>query len=1086
MSVATDFIDPTPLSQNDTNVSNSDKPKRRKATNIASDIVSSLAPPVPFDINDDRDFAKFEFGQWTYSQKANSKTTKPNDHQRFLENYSSTKDEHKNLIFLSREYSGDGKRVYNIMKDWRNLFHNIKLLYNWKNEPFEGYDICLKDVNGSSIYTRAGDLRTINKVVLDRHMHKHDENINLANGLYLYESFVPSQPVKLFLDFELLFPVKYQDGSTLIAVPPKDACEIYEIQLEDIPEDQKHQGGGVFVELTDYLEFIKKRIRKIQIHAIRNIYEQYEIQIQEDWFEKLNAHGIVDGGSSFKISYHIILKKGIYWEDCEHLKHFFDRFFTNSNEFKEGKFEGVDKGVYGNMRLFRLPLCCKYSQDIRPVRIQNPNTSFDECLITYCPMDDFSYEHEGRHIVCSPRIVQCAKKAPNRSTSKRKASEIVDDSPKIADTHDDMVKDLLMSIPFELAEDYNFWIQTGIKLKRAGGTVEMWEEWTERYFEWLMETQGRESSRRDKLRSRWEGFDNTNDIHMFFSHVEKHGSAEKVIQYKMSAIEYVGLLHNEIGQAFHLRNPQHVYSHGSWWYFNGVRWKMDTEGMWISRSILSWHVEINKKIKENKDRLLGLGQIDDEEDEESNKRQRMAEEESNPEFVVLSKEQKDAIKSLKDFNKKLRQIKKITQDGQIGNNNALRAIYFNDTFYDELDNFHDLLAFNNGVIDLTQIEDPETFEIRESFGYRKCTPEDKITLSTTYDFSQYVSQSDHEFVTNLFRQIYPNDDVFRYVFRFCASMLTGRVLEEHIHFLTGMNSVQTGANGKSTLDTFLSKILGEYAIVGHPSLLTGARESANQANSALMSIRMKRLVSFQEVNDNGGGKMTLNMSIIKGLTGGDAQSARDLHEKQGRPFEPTWKIIVSANKLPPMSGDDGGARRRIRDIPHESKFVDNPDDPQYAGMENIFKKDVTIKERIKNDRGLHLAFLQILLREHVEWRRHGLTVCERVERHTLKYINEQDLYCTWIDDTFEKTDTETDTVSRACIEELFRLQKKQIAQMFGNVRRDTFLMDLCIPSRLGPMRVVGAESKRCNGWAFMKLKDHALQQQIEQTLARVR
>jgi hypothetical protein len=115
------------------------------------------------------------------------------------------------------------------------------------------------------------------------------------------------------------------------------------------------------------------------------------------------------------------------------------------------------------------------------VRINNEFVSFDDCLITICPLSEFVYEDsEGNVKTCIPRCVKAPPKLIRRTQgSKRKAAEIVDDSPKIADNHDDMLKDLLMSIPPELAEDYNFWIQTGIKLKRAGGTVELWEEWTD-------------------------------------------------------------------------------------------------------------------------------------------------------------------------------------------------------------------------------------------------------------------------------------------------------------------------------------------------------------------------------------------------------------------------------------------------------------------------------------------------------------------------------------------------------------------------------------------------------------------------------
>ncbi len=885
-----------------------------------------------------------------------------------------------------------------------------------------------------------------------------------------YEFFRESQPVKLYFDFELKGPFR--------------------------SEEDDFVNNNLPLRPTD--EDLKGRLQKICQRAMSYIKIVYEVHIEMSWFQVLNS------SNNDKISFHVILTKGIYFKDCKHLRDIFRDMFpkkdlNNIEHFPQ--FIGLDPGVYGNGRMFRLPLCSKLHEK-RPLLvpisddeqecIEETERVFSDFLISYCPLVPFTYtpcddigepliSEDGVEITLQhiPQIVEYIPPLKKTRGSKRKSDEI-DDAPKLADTREATLEAMLMSIPVEKADDYDTWIQTGIKLKRAGGTLEMWEDWTHKYFDWLFQKEGRSSNREGKIRSRWDGFDSSNDIHLFLEHVKQYGDKTLVDAYRKNALEFIGLLHNEIGQVFHISHPQHVFSNGTWWYFNGVKWKRDSDSMWISRSILHWQIEISKKIGENKNILEQYGVGDEEEDEETtNKKTKRDDTSTNGDDteslrtgarVTLTPEQKAHVDYLKKFNKKLRQIKKITQDGTIGNNNALKTIYFNDLFYDELDTYHDLLGFDNGVYDLVHDE------------FRPSTPLDRMTLSVGYDYKEFSEVSDEakRTINRFFEEVYPDESVRRYVIRFHASCLSGRCPQENIHFYTGMNSAQTGANGKSTIDVLMLKLLGEYATVGHPSLLTGSRESANSANSALIAIKNKRLVSFQEINDNGKGNVTLNMQIIKGLTGGDPQSARDLFERQSRPFDPTWKIVVSANKLPAMSNDDGGSRRRVRDIPHEAKFVENPS--KFQGMNYVFKMDPLIKERCKTDLNLRLAYLHILIREHQRWREDGLLICERVEAHTLKYLNDQDVYRGWIEEYFKCTGDPNDTIERYVMEELFKTQKKTLIVQFGNIRKDTFIAELCQTTRLGPL-MGDPEGRPC--WTGWKMLDQGLHKSLREQAKRL-
>ena len=47
-------------------------------------------------------------------------------------------------------------------------------------------------------------------------------------------------------------------------------------------------------------------------------------------------------------------------------------------------------------------------------------------------------------------------------------------------------------------------------------------------------------------------------------------------------------------------------------------------------------------------------------------------------------------------------------------------------------------------------------------------------------------------------------------------------------------------------------------------------------------------------------------------------------------------MFILANILPKLTSVDGGTTRRLRNIPFESKFVDDPSDEKYARLTNVF------------------------------------------------------------------------------------------------------------------------------------------------------
>ena len=253
-----------------------------------------------------------------------------------------------------------------------------------------------------------------------------------------------------------------------------------------------------------------------------------------------------------------------------------------------------------------------------------------------------------------------------------------------------------------------------------------------------------------------------------------------------------------------------------------------------------------------------------------------------------------------------------------------------------------MIGFNDGVYDLDRYE------------FRPFNVNDIVTLSTRYDFP-LETEHDQEIET-FFEQVFPDTNVRHFMKKFLASCLAGWNEYKILCFWTGANEgKQTGGNGKSALCTLMAKALGEYYTEGKSSIITGKREKSESANSSIASFKNKRFIPFQEIDPGD----RINMSVLKGLTGNDNLSVRDLYSKQ-EDIVPSWNLVTCCNIMPEFSSTDGGVKRRVRIIPFESKFVDDVHDEQWKDLKHVFPCDHRLKSRI-------MEFGPSMMRKLIEW-----------------------------------------------------------------------------------------------------------------------
>lgn len=336
--------------------------------------------------------------------------------------------------------------------------------------------------------------------------------------------------------------------------------------------------------------------------------------------------------------------------------------------------------------------------------------------------------------------------------------------------------------------------------------------------------------------------------------------------------------------------------------------------------------------------------------------------EDKDQYLVKSKALTDVTYKLRDYTFKAKVLKECTE------------FFHDETFFSKLDLNPDLIGFENGVYDLKKSE------------FRDGRPEDCISISTGNDYMEFEENDELlEEIKIFMSQIFPNSKVREYMFILMSSFLYGKNVEQKFHIFTG-----GGGNGKSVLIDLFEMTYGDYCCKLPITLLTQKRTAAGAPNPELAKARPARFASMQEPSE----KETLNIGLMKELTGGDKIQARALF---GAPFEfkPKFKLILCCNHLPKVPPNDDATWRRLRVVEFISKFTDNPD----PNNPLEFQKDEYLSEKLFTWKE---AFMYILLQYYKVYRKNGIKEPADVKRATSEYQKMCDIYVEFVADTMEK------------------------------------------------------------------------------------
>ncbi len=320
-------------------------------------------------------------------------------------------------------------------------------------------------------------------------------------------------------------------------------------------------------------------------------------------------------------------------------------------------------------------------------------------------------------------------------------------------------------------------------------------------------------------------------------------------------------------------------------------------------------------------------------------------------------------------------------------------------FYDKLFRVNmnantQLFLFNNGVFDL------------ENMIFREGRPDDYITMNTDVcqiNYKKYDLESSEEIkeIEKYFEQVLVDTEKRNFFLTLIASCLEGQNINNIFPILTG-----NGSNAKTLTLGFIEQTFGMYAGKLNCAFLTQKRNRSNSASPEYHGIIDCRIVSSEESDTTD----ELNTAIIKDITGNGKVTSRTLYQSKMTSKIPQFTPFLICNELPNIKSNDGGTWRRIVVIPFDSKFVDDPQDPKWSHLENVFKVDRNLKLKMDS---WHEPFVYMLIHKYYKlYKENGKNLIppECVKAYTNKYKDDNDLFQPFIEIYIDTTGCRNDCI----------------------------------------------------------------------------
>ena len=313
-------------------------------------------------------------------------------------------------------------------------------------------------------------------------------------------------------------------------------------------------------------------------------------------------------------------------------------------------------------------------------------------------------------------------------------------------------------------------------------------------------------------------------------------------------------------------------------------------------------------------------------------------------------EAKTAEENVKGMTRLISKLQTVTFVNKVLN---YSKIFFTDyrahALFDENEN---TMAFANCVLEI----------VGDQVISREPKLEDYITMGSTCFFDETLNEESEQVnvVSTWFRKAYPDDELCEYSFKVYASCLKGRNSKKDLYFCAGVR----GNNSKSMIMKLLQTTYDDYCIDFPADVFCGPPGRRTSGPSPeIAQAKGVRIAVIAELTSS----HTIRSGDVKKYTGGDRFFARGCHQDGGS-ISVMFKPFITCNTMPAIDSIDDAMKARMKIIPHNAQFVDDPpigeteeetEILQYKQMK--FKKEDDFEERIP---AMAPAFLWLLAKKY--------------------------------------------------------------------------------------------------------------------------
>lgn len=598
-------------------------------------------------------------------------------------------------------------------------------------------------------------------------------------------------------------------------------------------------------------------------------------------------------------------------------------------------------------------------------------------------------------------------KVPTKVYLKQKLQDIQGESTEIIRKNLIQAKDLLKILKPSRSNEYNSWWDIGIILFNIGHGCEeafkLWDRWSRNSDNYdedaCLETWERMEQRDPTFRNvkgmgslRWYAKqDNLRKYNEFVESVHGLYLDEENISESITSVEIMTTDAPLARFLLDLYSDQYIFSDDGWYSFNGTIWSQ----VKILKEFRFKLEDISTKYKYFKSKIMDVLYAESTSDSGNNSDEEEEEEE-------LSKKTKAILTAKKqEINKAVNKLENYTS--QNGILKMCEVLFYNEDFFDLLNENPLLIAFKNGVFDF------------ETLSFRKGLQSDYLskTLNVEYDESLSDDSDEVKKLNDFLRKICPDKSVRKYFIDQTCEVFRGGNRDKIAMFWTG-----NGNNGKSVTQRLFETMIGKKLAIKLSTSVLTERIQPGQPNPQLT--RLRGGVRWGVFDEWGKTEQILSGSLNV-LTGGDSLPCRDLFQKgsDSNDFTPMLKMLCICNELPCLKDAVDATWDRIRIIPFESKFVSREKCPLTTAEQKekkIFLCDteITQKDRINSlAKALGWYLIQTFIKKEKS-RQDGSYepfIPDKVNEAKLKYQAKCDILAYFMEDTYIKTDNDRNTIT---------------------------------------------------------------------------